>query len=194
MTLKDIHKYEIEKVGEIFKKSKISFIPELKISIETNKTDIDILGMSKNILILVECFGTESFGEKLKKTITNLKNIKKNFKKVREIIKQEYPLFYRTHKSFLEGTNLKFRCLLVSSQKETKDCVEDFHKKNYEEEDFFLWTTEELYYYDKVSDCTYDHCKYEIFSCINVFPEDIEDDAESSIPSYIAYGKQIKEE
>ena len=93
MTLKDIHKYEIEKVGEIFKKSKISFIPELKISIETNKTDIDILGMSKNILILVECFGTESFGEKLKKTITNLKNIKENFKKVREIIKQEYLLF-----------------------------------------------------------------------------------------------------
>lgn len=188
----DIHSMEIEKVISIFKKSGIDCLQEIEIKIEEQQTDIDVLGIYNNIIILVECVGKDTFGPKLKKSITDFDLNIQHFEKTLKIISKKDNTFYKEHEKYLKSSNKIFKKLLVSFKKETKDYIDKTHNNISSKSDVCLWTREEIYYYDKISDCTYDHCKYEIFDYLNINPEDMENDDEPTILIYLAYGKKIK--
>ena len=190
-TEENIHNGEIEKVISIFKKAGIDCLREVEIKIEEQKTDIDVLGIYNNIIIFVECVGKDRFGPKLKKSLTDFDLNIEHFEKILEIIKKEHDAFYKKHKKYLKSSNKIFKKLLVSFEKETKESISKTSRDISSKNDAGIWTREEIYYYDKISDCTYDHCKYEIFDCLNINPEDMKNDAESTIPTYLAYGKKI---
>ena len=187
----DIHNEEIEKVVSIFRKSGIDCLREVEIKTEEQKTDIDVLGIYNNIIILVECAGEKKFGPKLKKSLTDFDLNIEHFKKILEVISKKYKNFYRKHVKCLKSSNKIFKKLFVSLKKETKDCIDETHHNMCNKNDTCIWTMEEIYYYDTISDCTYDHCKYEIFDCLNIKPEDIKDNTEPIILTYLAYGKKI---
>ncbi len=194
MTIKskeDIHSEEIEKVISIFRKSGIDHLQEVEIKIEEQQSDIDVLGIYNNIIILVECVGNVRFGPKLKKSLTDFDLNIEHFEKISEIIRKKYNAFYRKHKKYLKSSNKIFKKLFVSFEKETKESISKTSRDISSENDACIWTREEIYYYDKISDCTYEHCKYEIFDCLNINPEDMKNDAESTILTYLAYGKKI---
>lgn len=187
----DIHNEEIEKVVSIFRKSGIDCLREVEIKTEEQKTDIDVLGIYNNIIILVECAGEKKFGPKLKKSLTDFDLNIEHFEKMPEVISKKYNNFYKKHVKCLKSSNKIFKKLFVSLKKETKDCIDKTHHNMCNKNDACIWTMEEIYYYDTISNCTYDHCKYEIFDCLNIKPEDIEDNTEPIILTYLAYGKKI---
>lgn len=117
----DIHNEEIEKVVSIFRKSGIDCLREVEIKTEEQKTDIDVLGIYNNIIILVECAGEKKFGPKLKKSLTDFDLNIEHFEKILEVISKKYKNFYRKHVKCLKSSNKIFKKLFVSLKKETKD-------------------------------------------------------------------------
>ncbi len=190
-TKENIHNEEIEKVISIFKKAGIDCLREVEIETEEQKTDIDVLGIYNNIFILVECAGEERFGPKLKKSLTDFDLNIEHFEKMSGAISKKHNNFYKKHVKCFKSSNKIFKKLFVSLKKETKDCIDKPHHNMCSKKDACIWTMEEIYYYDTISDCTYDHCKYEIFDCLNIKPEDVEDNTEPIILTYLAYGKKI---
>jgi DGQHR domain-containing protein len=183
---------EISVVSSIFKKSGIDCIQKVDISTKENKTDIDVVGVHKNVVTLVECVGKEDLGPKLKKTITDFGEVIKNFDKVVSTIRSNFRNFYKNNKAGLNSQNRIFKKLLVTFNKETKNDVDETNLMLCNKHEIYLWTREEKYYYDKVSDCTYDHCKYEILDYLNVKPGDIEHTEEPVVLTYLAYGSKVK--
>jgi len=191
ITKENLHNEEIERVISIFKKAGIDCLPKVEIETEKQKTDIDVLAIYNNFFILVECAGEERFGPKLKKSLTDFDLNIEHFEKMLEVISKKYNDFYKEHERNFNSTNKIFKKLFVSLKKETKDCIDTFHHNMCKKKDACIWTMEEIYYYTTISDCTYDHCKYEIFECLNFKPEDVEDNTEPIIMPYLAYGKKI---
>lgn len=192
ITKENLHNEEIEKVISIFKKSGIDCIREVAVETEGQETDIDVLGIYNNIFILVECAGEARFGPKLKKSLTDFDLNIEHFEKISGVINKEHNKFYKNHMKHFKSSNKIFKKLFVSLKKETKDCIDTPHHYMSKNKNACIWTMEEIYYYDTISDCTYDHCKYEIFEYLNIKPEDMEEEnTEPIILNYLAYGKKI---
>jgi DGQHR domain-containing protein len=185
---------EIEIIGKIFEKSGIDFIPKVIIKTANQHTDIDILGIYKNIIILVECVGHDTFGPKMKKFFADSEINIESFDKIADILKAKHKQFFRTHENNLKSRGRKVVKLLVALNKETKETVEENQLAYCETNSITLWTEENYYYFEKISDCTYDHCKYEIFDSFNIKPSDIVGETKEQVtPTYLAYGKEIKQ-
>lgn len=180
-------------VESIFKKSGINSICNVKVKVEGQDSEIDVLGVVKNVIIFVECVGKEPFGGKAKKATTDFQRNIKTFDKIVELLKAYYRKYYEQNQATLESNQRIFRKLLVSFRKETRNEVDRDNSKACRDEGITIWTREEKYYFEKVADCTYDHCQYEILYSLEVQPSEItEDQKESSTPTYLAYGKEIR--
>lgn len=182
---------EIDIVKDIFNKSGINCLPKVQVNIKTNNTDIDIFGVYKNIIILVECVGTDDFGPKIKKAITDFETIETN---IEEVIKTGLNRKFRKDNNGLKYQNKVFLKLIVSFNKETIKDIEQNNLSLCKNKHLSIWTLEEMYYFSKISDCTYDHCKFEILSFLKIDPTKIEEgSSETPILTYTAFGKKINE-
>jgi DGQHR domain-containing protein len=164
------------------------------VKVEGQDSEIDVLGVVKNAIILVECVGTETFGGKARKATTDFQRNIQAFDKIVELLKTNYRKYYEQNQAALESNDRVFRKLLVSFRKETRNDVDRENAHSCNNEMITIWTSEEKYYFEKVADCTYDHCQYEILYSLRVQPNEITDgQKESFTPTYLAYGKEVRD-
>lgn len=182
---------EIKIVKGILEKSGIDCISYEKLESDVIKTDVDVFGVYKNVIVIIECVGTERFGRKLKKAATDFKLIIGEFDKLKSKISKDHKSFYKRNILGFNSQNKVFRKLLISFNKKAREDIDKSHSNLSEREKIYIWTKEEMYYYDRVSDCTYDHCKYEILSHLEVSPESIDGEEKPGPLIYLAYGKKI---
>jgi len=189
-----IHEKEIRLISTIFNKSDIDSIRKVNIPKKENPNqifcDIDVLGIYKNIIILAECVGEAKFGDKKKDFDSESKEIIKYWNLLIESLKQKYNSFYEKHKKYLENDEKKIKRLIISLKKEELDKNE---RDSLVKENMYVFTRDNIEYFNIISDCTYEHCKYEILDFLGVGPHEVQDEEESKIPLYIATGKKVKE-
>jgi len=182
---------EIKIVKRILEKSGIDCISDVILKSDKIKTDVDVFGIYKNVIVLIECVGTEAFGPKLKKSASDFKLIIGEFDKLKNKISIDHKIFYKRNNLGLNSQNKVFQKLLISFNKKAREDIDESHFNLSEKEKIHIWTEEEMYYYNKVSDCAYDHCKYEILSHLKVNPESIDGEEKPGPLIYLAYGKKI---
>ena len=180
-------------VSEIFTKSGINNNTKVDVKLSGLSTDIDVLGIYKNLFILVECVGTDDIGPKTKKTVTDLKTIEENFDAVSKYISTNQKEFYTHNKQSFELRNKVFKKVIFSCNKETKEDVDQTIKNLIDKEGLSLWTFEEKEYYKRISDCSFSHCRYEIFDALNINPNEvIEGNEEPTTLNLLAYGRKLE--
>jgi DGQHR domain-containing protein len=194
---KDLHEEEISLVNDIFEKAGIDSIPKVMIyKLENNKKqfcDIDVLGIYKNIIIFVECFGKDKFGNKKKDFDSESKTILSNWDEMLvETLKKEHRGFYKRHEDYLKNSdNRKIKKLIVCTQKEEVKVEE---RNNLKKDRFYIFTKDNTEYFKIISDCTYEHCKFEILDFLGVEPCDVMGEEGSTSTRYIAIGKKAKDD
>jgi DGQHR domain-containing protein len=187
------HDDEIEMTKSIFRKSGLDSISKVDVVGAQQITDVDLFGIFENSIFLVECVGQESFGKKAKETATELNVVIDRFDAVLKSIVKTKPVFYSKHKQQLNAPNRIFRKLLVTLSKETKKSIASEQLSMCEQEGLAVWTREEMYYFQKVSDCTYDHCRYEILDSLRVRPDELSEDQEDApILVYLGFGREVR--
>ena len=191
----ELHEEEIKLVSTILKKSNIDSIKKVDIPKLENKKqrfcDIDILGIYKNIIIFVECVGKGNFGDKKKDFDSESRTVINNWDKMLvETLKNKYNDFYKGHEKYLNSEDRKIKKLIVYTNKEE---VKAEKRNNLKKDGFFIFTRDDVEYFKIISDCTYEHCKFEILDFLGVEPPDIMNEEESKIPVYIATGKKVKD-
>ncbi len=194
---KDLHEEEITLVSDIFEKAGIDSIPKVIIyKLGNNKKrfcDIDVLGIYKNIIIFVECFGMDKFGNKKKDFDSESKTIIRNWDEMLvKTLEKGHRDFYKRHEDYLKNSdNRKIKKLIVYTQKEE---VEVEERNNLKKDEFYIFTKDNTEYFKIVSDCTYEHCKFEILDFLGVEPYDVMDEEGSTSTIYIAIGKKVKDD
>jgi DGQHR domain-containing protein len=187
------NKNEEDIVESIFRKSGIECTKEIPVNVSEVHTNIDVLGISENVIILVECVGTDSIGPKSKKANSDFCSIEPVFDKILTGLPMDHKArkLYEEHKSAIDPTKRIFRRLLVSLNEETRRSVAEYILNFCQTSSIHLWTFEETHYFATVADCTYDHCRFEIFEHLQVLPSQINTgNAEPTTPNYVAYGKR----
>lgn len=194
---KDLHEEEITLVNDIFEKAGIDSIPKVMIyKLGNNKKqfcDIDVLGIYKNIIIFVECFGKDNFGDKKKDFDSESKTIISNWDEMLvKTLEKEHRDFYKIHEDYLKNSdNRRIKKLIVCTQKEE---VEVEERNNSKRDGFYIFTKDNTEYFKIISDCTYEHCKFEILDFLEVEPYDVMDEEVSTSTRYIAIGKKVKDD
>jgi DGQHR domain-containing protein len=194
---KNLHEEEITLVSDIFEKAGIDSIPKVKIyKLGNNKKqfcDIDVLGIYKNIIIFVECFGRDSFGDKKKDFDSESKTIISNWDEMLvKTLEKGHGDFYKRHEDYLKNSdNRKIKKLIVCTQKEEVKVEE---RDNLKKDEFYIFTKDNTEYFKIISDCTYEHCKFEILDFLGVEPYDVMDEEGSTSTRYIAIGKKVKDD
>lgn len=192
---KDLHEEEITLVSDIFEKAGIDSIPKVIIyKLGNNKKqfcDIDVLGIYKNIIIFVECFGMGKFGDKKKDFDSESKTIISNWDEMLvKTLEKGHRDFYKRHEDYLKNSdNRKIKKLIVCTQKEEVE-----GRDNLKKDGFCIFTKDNTEYFKIISDCTYEHCKFEILDFLGVEPYDVMDEEGSTSTRYIAIGKKVKDD
>ena len=177
---------EHKAIAEIFIRAGIDFIEDVK---NLTTFDVDIVGIHENILILVSCFGSaSSIHPKLQISTGYFDFIEKNPKIFFKQIKLQHLNFYKKHK-IANNTKIKFYRLGVISQKDSFESLTDL-KREARNKKIVLWSREDLIYFTKISNATFDHSKYEIFSNLKINPKDIIGSTPSQL-AFIANGIKI---
>ncbi len=190
---------EQEIVASIFRMSGIECECAVPVKTEGQDTDIDVLGILDNVAVLVECVGTDDFGQKVKKSITDFERNIAEFQNLVNGLSQNFPDFYEQHKSFCKDltelsseAELKLGKLIISFNKETRTSVKKIvlacQKKAVS-----VWTLEEMHYFQRIAECTFEHSGFEILESLGIHPDEItQNDYEPATAPYLAYGKQVR--
>ena len=152
-------------------------------------SDVDVLGSSDNVVLLVECVGTTEFGEKLKTTITKHEAIDSNFDKFLSTVKTRDSAFFEASEKYLESKSRILKHIVVTFEKGTLEEIDQKNTQLFKEKEFAVWTLDQKYYFDKIADCTYDHCKYEIYDALGIEPPQVESETpEPDVHPFVAHG------
>jgi len=184
-------------VFSIFEKCGISPLKTKNFSFENLKTDIDVLGVYKNLIIIVECVGSsQSLGQKIRKFKTDSDLIVENYDRLKDILEKEYNAYFEKNKdSFLMNkTEIKFRKLIVDLNKESRKKIRENPESSFiinlcERNNIFLWTFEEYFYFDKISKTEFKYGKYRIFEFLKVNPGELKEDFGGPL-IYLAVGNK----
>jgi len=130
-----LHEKEIELVSLMFRKSGISTLSKFKLPKEKSKKifcDIDVLGVCNNIVILVECVGEESLGNKIKDFDSETEIIKDKFDHFIRSIKNDQYSFYKKCRTTFEDlkSEIIVKKLIVVSSRENVDEEKKYGKIN----------------------------------------------------------------
>lgn len=96
---------EIKIVKRILEKSGIDCISDVILKSDKIKTDVDVFGIYKNVIFLIECVGTDTFGPKLKKSASDFKLIIGEFDKLKSKISIDHKSFYKENNLGLNSQN-----------------------------------------------------------------------------------------
>lgn len=135
-----------------FAKSGINCLSKVE-SKKAAKRLIDVLGAFGNVILLVECVGTDGPGGKIKKAITDFKKIREKFSEIVASVLAQTPykqFFDRNKPAFYSGQTV-FKRLVVSLGIKTSEQVEKTHSEMCREEEINFWTREEAIYFDIVA-------------------------------------------
>jgi len=179
----DIHEEEIKTTSMIFSKSDIPNLKKLTIN-EVNEgkevyTDIDVIGIYKNVIILVECVGKETIKEKEKKFIGVCTKLEKDLNLLLNCIKEkDCEFFSKNCKDIVkllknEREKVTVKRLLTSYNKEFQE--EEINNKKYKVDSLFIWDISLLKYFEIISNTTFKHCRYELFTFFDIKPKDIDE-------------------
>jgi len=193
MIIKDKDEDQRKKIKKVFEKCGINSLLTKNISLSHTKTEIDVLGVYKNVLILTECVGSsDSIGKKTKKFITDSNILIQNLKELIEILKKDYTKFFEENKDGFRDVNLiRAKKLLVDLNKECKEEIEGYILKLCNEKDIKILTREEYFYFDIVANTEDVYGKYRIFEFLDIKPEDILKESIESPLIYIGVGSEI---
>lgn len=187
---------EEDVIKSIFQKSGIGCVKRVPVKIPDADTDIDVLGICENVMILVECVGKAGIGLKSRRAKSDFDSIEPALDRVIAALPADHEAIalYETFKQ-IDPAKRIFKRLLVSLNHETQNDVKDNHIISFLSScNFFLWTFEEMYYFRTIADCTFDHCRFEILEYLNVPPTRIiSENTEPSAQNYVAYGKRYPE-
>lgn len=133
--------------------------------------------------------GTTEFGEKLKTTITKHEAIDSNFDKFLGAVKATDTTFFEASQKCLASKSRILKHIIVTFEKGTLEEIDQKNAQLFKEREFAVWTVDQKYYFDKISDCTYDHCKYEIYDALGIEPPQVENESpEPDVHPFVAHG------
>lgn len=177
---------EHEAAAEIFIRAGIDFVKDVK---NTTTFDVDIVGIHENIIMLISCFGSSgSVHQKLQISSGYFDFIENNQEVFFKQLKLQYYDFYKKH-NLGNNTQIKFYRLGIVSQKDSFETLTDL-KKEAKNKKMILWSREDLIYFTKISNATFDHSKYEILSNLKIDPKDIIDTTSHQL-AFIANGIKV---
>jgi DGQHR domain-containing protein len=156
-------------------------------------SEVDVIGVYANIVILVMCCGRETLGRKMRFDEANFRLATERFPELLPNIRAKDGEFVRRHEGVLvRGKNRKFVKLLVHCKKESLDEVLPDELEFCTSGQMFLWTREQFFYFDWISDSTYDHCRYEILSALGIRPSElVEENRPAHVLVYLGYGNRV---
>jgi len=170
---------EEEKIFErMLKNMGINAAHSIQININNGGTitDIDVLGVFKNALFIVECCGKEKIGKKIRLASKDFELIEKNLERLSEFLKSQAKKFYKETENIWQriekGQNVVIKKIFFTSSRLPKDEKESI-KKNYE--NIYLMDFDDFSYFEHLSKLTFSHARYEFFTFLQISPEDIED-------------------
>jgi len=176
----DIHEEEIVTTSLIFSKSDIPNLTNLIIN-ENNETytDIDVIGIYKNVIILAECVGKESIKEKEKKFTGTCVKLESDLNLLLDSIKKKDNDFFQKNCKYIidllknEREKIIVKRLLISLNKEFQE--EEINNKKYKTNSLFIWDISLLKYFEIISNTTFKHCRYELFNFFDIKPNNIDE-------------------
>jgi DGQHR domain-containing protein len=186
------HDDEIAAVKSIFEKSGFDAVSNVPLRGVQQMMDVDVLAIFCNAIVIVECVGKAKLGEKLKESVAEYGLATSRFQKVVGELQTNYQTFYQKHRAVLDSSGILFRKLLVSSRRETRGSIGEDQLLLCDSNRISLWTREEMCYFMRVSDCTYEHCRYEILDSLGVKPGELkEEEGESPTLAYLGFGREV---
>ena len=163
----------------------------LKIKDKKVDTDIDVLAVYENALILVECCGKEKIGKKIKIAASNFELIRKNLQKVSEIVKKQFKTFYEKTERIWEriekGQEIVIKKILFTTSRlkaEERELIKKYG-------DIYLMDFDDYSYFNHLSTLTFDHARYEFFIFLEAKPEEVGD--KITLKSPLIKGRIVEE-
>ena len=186
---------EIQVVSSVFRRAGLDCAESINVALPTVNSEVDVLAVGKNVILLVQCVGQDDFGPKAREWAPIFSSIVGGFDQVLVQLRGQNRTFYDRNRTALQSQQRIIRKLLVTLNKETRAGVDRAHSRFCSDNDITILTYEEMYYYDVVSDCTYDHCMFEMFNALGIARSLVQagesGGSPRTAPSYLAYGKQI---
>ena len=148
---------------------------QIKIDGKKVDTDIDVLAVYENALILVECCGKEKFGKKIKIAASNFELVHKNLEKLSEIVKKQFRNFHKKTEHIWrrieKGQEIVIRNILFTTSRlkeEERKLVERYPN-------IYLMDFDDFSYFNFLSTLTFSHARYEFFVFLKMKPEKVGD-------------------
>ena len=164
---------------------------QIKIKDKKVDTDIDVLAVYENALILVECCGKEKIGKKIKIAASNFELIRKNLRKLSEIVKKQFKTFYEKTERIWEriekGQEIVIKNILFTTLRlkaEERELIKKYG-------DVYLMDFDDYSYFNHLSTLTFDHARYEFLIFLEVKPEEVGD--KITLKSPLIKGKIVEE-
>jgi DGQHR domain-containing protein len=187
-------KNERDIAAGIFSKIGINAYKTPNINTAHIATDIDVLGIYKNLLIIVECAGKKDVGPKIKKFVGDIGCIEQNLNELIAWIKKNNKAFYNANKCTFEDSRyskeLTVYPIFVTLNKSSQEEIAA-HSRLTAKDFITLWTKEEQFYFNKVANTEFEYGRYRLFEYLKISPSDIVSETYGSL-SFLGIGEIVE--
>jgi len=169
---------------DILDKMELPCVSGVPLSTGETPTEIDILAVYQNLILLIECVGRDDFGEKFKKTKTNFEIIEKQLKQLSNTLKKDFKEFYDKTSVLWklidrgETAKVLIRKIICTTEKEDflkirKEYVEKSNGKTILKGEMYFLDFNLVKYFERLANLTFMHGRYEMLVFLDVLPFDI---------------------